>query len=74
MTTKKPSRLTTELLEMAETLHRLGIMDDATCHKITVRHLGDKAMITAEPISGEEIRTLRERRISAKPSLPGISI
>ena len=61
MTTKKPSRLTVELLEMAEAQHRLGIMDDATYHKITVRHLGDKALTTAEPISGEEIRTLREQ-------------
>ncbi len=61
MTTKKPSRLTTELLEMAEAQHRLGIMDDATYNKITVRHLGDKTLATAEPISGEEIRTLREQ-------------
>jgi putative transcriptional regulator len=61
MTTKKPSRLTTELLEMAEAQHRLGIMDDATYRKITVRHLGDKTLTTAEPISGEEIRTLREK-------------
>ncbi len=61
MTTKKPSRLTTELLEMAEAQHRLGIMDDATYSKITVRHLGDKTLTTAEPITGEEIRTLREQ-------------
>ena len=61
MTTKEPSRLTTELFEMAEAQHRLGIMDDVTYHKITVRHLGDKALTTAKPISGEEIRTLRER-------------
>jgi len=46
---------------MAEAQHRLGIMDDSTYHKITVRHLGDKALTTAEPISGEEIRTLREQ-------------
>ena len=61
MTTKKPSRLTAEFSEMAEAQHRLGIVDDATYHKITVRHLGDKALTTAEPISGEEIRTLRKR-------------
>ncbi len=29
--------------------------------KITIRHLGPQTLRTAEPISGEEIRTLRER-------------
>ena len=61
MTRKKPGRLTAELLEMAEAQHRLGIMDDATYSKITVRQLGDKALTAAEPISGEQIRTLPER-------------
>jgi putative transcriptional regulator len=42
MTTKKPSRLTTELSEMAEAQHRLGIMDDATHSKITVVTLETK--------------------------------
>jgi putative transcriptional regulator len=61
MTTKKLSRLTTQLLEMADDLHRVGIMDDAEHRKITIRHLGTGALKTAEPISGEEIRSLRER-------------
>jgi putative transcriptional regulator len=61
MTTKKPSRITDELLKMAEAQHRLGLMDGESYRKITVRHLGDKTLATAEPISGEEIRTLRER-------------
>ena len=51
MTTNKRSRMTAELLEMDEESYR----------KITVRHLGDKTLPTSEPISGEEIRTLRER-------------
>ena len=46
---------------MAEDQHRLGVMDDATYRKITIRHLGLNAPSTAEPISGEEIRSLRER-------------
>jgi len=58
---KAPSRLTEALLEMADDMHRVGIMNESTYHKITVRHLGDKVLSTAEPISGEEIRTLRER-------------
>ena len=62
MTNKKtPSRLSEAILEMAEDQHRVGVMDDATYHKITIRHLGPKALSTTEPISGEEICTLRER-------------
>jgi putative transcriptional regulator len=58
---KTPSRLSEAILEMAEDQHCVGVMDDTTYHKITLRHLGPKALSTAEPISGEEIRTLRER-------------
>lgn len=61
MTTKKPSRLTEALLETADGMHRIGIMDDATHHQITVRHLGREPLPTAAPISGEEIRTVREQ-------------
>ena len=62
MTNKKtPSRLSEAILEIAEDQHRIGVMDDATYRKITIRHLGPEALSTAEPISGEEIRTLRER-------------
>lgn len=61
MTTKKISPLTECLLETAEGMYRSGIMDKATYEKITLRHLCAKAPATAEPISGEEIRTLRER-------------
>jgi putative transcriptional regulator len=61
LTNKKiPSRLSEAIVEMAGDQHRIGIMDDATFHKITIRHLGPWALSTAEPISGEEIRTLRE--------------
>jgi putative transcriptional regulator len=61
--TKKttPSRLTEALLETADDLHRIGIMDDAAYRKITIRHLGALPLKTAEPISGKEIRSLRER-------------
>jgi len=58
---KKLSRLTEALLETAEGMHRTGIMDDVTYHQITVRHLGVHPPPTAEPITGEEIRSLRER-------------
>jgi putative transcriptional regulator len=59
--TKKMSALTEALLEMAGDQHRIGLMDDATYEKITLRHLGPKALSVAQPITGEEIRTLREK-------------
>jgi putative transcriptional regulator len=49
------------LLETAEDLHSIGLMDDAAYEKITLRHLGPKPLSAAQPISGEEIRTLREK-------------
>jgi putative transcriptional regulator len=62
MTRKKTlSRLSEALLEMAGDQHRVGIMDDTTYRKITIRHLGPRAPDTAKPISGEEIRAVRER-------------
>ncbi len=46
---------------MAAAQHRLGVMDDETYRKITVRHLGPEAPPTAEPITGAEIRDVREK-------------
>jgi putative transcriptional regulator len=61
MTTKtQSSRLAKVLLETADDMRRVGIMDDETHAKITVRHLG-KPAVTAEPISGDEIRQVREQ-------------
>jgi putative transcriptional regulator len=61
MTKKALSPLAAAMLETAEGMHRLGIMNDATYEKITLRHLGEKPVATAQPITGDEIRTLRER-------------
>jgi putative transcriptional regulator len=61
MATKKLSRLAEAILETAEGMHRIGVMDDAAYRKITVRHLGEKANRLAAPISAKEIRALRER-------------
>ena len=61
MTTNKPSRLASELLEMADAQHRLGIMDRTTHQKITARHLGPGALPTAEPITAAQVRELREK-------------
>ncbi|HEY1904066.1 MAG TPA: helix-turn-helix domain-containing protein [Terracidiphilus sp.] len=60
-TKKKLSGLTEALLETAAGMHRIGVMDDATYRKITIRHLGEKANRLATPITADEIRALRER-------------
>jgi putative transcriptional regulator len=59
---KKLNPLAEALLEMAEDQHRIGIMDDATYRKITVRDLGKKAQsMSSAPITPNQIRALRER-------------
>ena len=58
--TTKPSRMVKAILEMADDARRAGVMDAATHAKITMRHLGSKAGILAEPITGDDIRKLRE--------------
>ncbi len=58
--TTKPSRMVRAMLETADDMRRAGIMDDMTHAKITLRHLGDRADVATEPISGEDIRRLRE--------------
>lgn len=60
-TKKKASRMTKALLETAEGMRRVGVMDDAAYRKITIRHLRPQTLGTAEPISGKEIRSLREQ-------------
>jgi len=59
-TTKQPSRMVKAILEMADDARRAGAMDAATHAQITMRHLGDKADVFVEPISGPDIRKLRE--------------
>jgi putative transcriptional regulator len=61
MDKKTPSRLGEAILEMAADQHRVGVMDDDAYQKITVRHLGPRALPSSEPIAGAEIRALRER-------------
>jgi putative transcriptional regulator len=59
--TGKLSNLSEAILEMANDQRRTGLMDKATHEKITVRLLGKKPPITAEPIDGQDIRALREK-------------
>jgi putative transcriptional regulator len=57
--TKKLSKLGEALLETANDMHRIGVMDDASYQKITIRLLGPQPLPTAQPIQGEEIRSMR---------------
>jgi putative transcriptional regulator len=61
MAKKALSPLAAAMLETAEGMHRIGIMNDATYEKITLRHLGERPAVKAQPITGDEIRKLRER-------------
>jgi putative transcriptional regulator len=58
---KKISKLTEALLETADDMHRIGVMNDDEYRKITVRLLGPQPLPTAKPIGSGEIRSLRER-------------
>ncbi len=62
MTTEasRPSRLTRALLETADDMRRVGVLDAAGHAKITQRHLGREAGVI-DPLSGAEIQALRER-------------
>ncbi len=59
--TPKVSQITEALLETAGDLHRIGIMSDAAYERITLRHLGPASLTVTQPITGPEIRTLREK-------------
>lgn len=52
--------MTKALLETADDMRRAGVMDAATHTKITLRHLGSQTEPGAEPMTGDEIRLLRE--------------
>ncbi len=57
MTTKakapRQSRLRREILEMSKDMHALGIMDEATHRKITMRDVAKAEAATLAPMTGE---------------------
>ncbi len=65
MTTKakapRQSRLRREILEMSEDMRAAGVMDDATYRKITMRDVPKAGAAAIAPLTGEEIRALREQ-------------
>jgi putative transcriptional regulator len=54
---------------MAEDQHRAGVLDATGYRKITLRHLGGKPLGIIEPMSAEEIRTVRERERLSQAAL-----
>ena len=57
----KQSRLMQEMLTTAKDMHDIGIMDDASYRKITLRDINRAEAATHAPLTGEEIRALREQ-------------
>jgi putative transcriptional regulator len=57
----RTSRLTKALLETADDMRRSGVIDGQAHEKITLRHLGSVADPLVEPMTGDDIRRLREQ-------------
>ena len=57
----KNKRLVAAILETADGLHGIGVMDDETHAKITMRHRIAEPDVTPRPMDGPEVRSLRER-------------
>jgi putative transcriptional regulator len=55
------SRLTEALLETAEDTRRGGLLSDARHEKITMRLIGEASPPLAQPVTGADIRALREQ-------------
>ena len=57
---KKPSRLAQAMLETAKDMRQAGLLDKRDYAKITMRHLGVNEKVEAEPLTGKDIRRMRE--------------
>ena len=58
------SEIAEETHKGMEVLHKLGIIDQKT-----MRHFDELCIVPAQPMSGEEIRSLREREGVSQPVL-----
>ena len=58
---KKTSPLAKALLQAAGDMRKVGLMDQAAHEKITLRHLGSARQPAVAPITGPQIRSMRER-------------
>lgn len=58
---KKSSRLTKAILSTAKEMCEAGVIKESDYEKITMRHLKRENPPSLDPITGEEIRALREQ-------------
>lgn len=58
---KKNSRLARAMLETAEDMRQARLLDESTYSKITLRHIAPEERAKAEPLTGEDIRKIREQ-------------
>lgn len=58
---KKANRVVETILEMNDDQFRSGLIDKAEHEKITIRHMGVRGLGLSMPMSGAEIRGLREQ-------------
>lgn len=60
--TSAMSRLSEALVETADGMLRVGIMDEETHRRITARHIPESERLIEIPVpSGEDIRAMREK-------------
>jgi putative transcriptional regulator len=59
--TKKTNRVVEAILEIADDQLRSGLIDKAEHEKITIRHMGVRGLGMSMPISGEDVRIMREQ-------------
>jgi putative transcriptional regulator len=57
----KLSPLTRTILSTAKDMYAGGVISKRTHEKITLRHLGDAAQPAAKPLTGRQIRALRDK-------------
>jgi len=58
---KKPSRLTKNLIEMGKDLRDVGLLDEESYNKITMKLLKKDKISNIKPITSNEIRAIREK-------------
>jgi putative transcriptional regulator len=68
MAKRKDSKIVDAILETAEDLHRIGVMDKKTYRGIISRHLGSVVLANTKPISGSEILKMRLRAKASQAS------